>query len=171
MHFNVKKLVIFITVLLFPMYATALITVAMYSTKNPKKKLGDITFKNTVKGLLITPNLRGLKPGMHGLHLHENASCKEGGKLAGGHFDPYKTGKHLGPYQDSGHLGDMPILYVNSSGFANISRVAPRLKEIDIYNHAVMIHRNSDNYSDIPIPLGGGGARVACGYLSSKRKK
>ena len=30
---------------------------------------------------------------------------------------------------------------------------------------AIMIHVGGDNYSDQPAPLGGGGARLACGVL------
>ena len=28
-----------------------------------------------------------------------------------------------------------------------------------------MVHAGGDNYSDMPVPLGGGGARVACGVI------
>ncbi|SSP59941.1 Cu/Zn superoxide dismutase [Acinetobacter baumannii] len=28
-----------------------------------------------------------------------------------------------------------------------------------------MIHAGGDNYSDSPLPLGGGGARIACGVI------
>jgi superoxide dismutase, Cu-Zn family len=28
-----------------------------------------------------------------------------------------------------------------------------------------MIHSGGDNYSDAPAPLGGGGARIACGVI------
>jgi Cu-Zn family superoxide dismutase len=28
-----------------------------------------------------------------------------------------------------------------------------------------MIHEGGDNYSDEPAPLGGGGARIACGVI------
>jgi Cu/Zn superoxide dismutase len=31
--------------------------------------------------------------------------------------------------------------------------------------HAAMQHPNGDNYSDTPKPLGGGGARIACGVI------
>ena len=29
-----------------------------------------------------------------------------------------------------------------------------------------MIHVGGDNYSDMPLPLGGGGARIACGVIA-----
>ncbi|NES46128.1 superoxide dismutase family protein, partial [Moorena sp. SIO2C4] len=35
----------------------------------------------------------------------------------------------------------------------------------DLKGHSLIIHAQGDNYSDIPKPLGGGGARVACGVI------
>ena len=81
---------------------------------------------------------------------------------AGGHFDPANTGKHLGP-QGEGHKGDMPALVVGADGKATKSIIAPHLTVADVKGHAVMIHAGGDNYSDQPAPLGGGGARIACG--------
>ena len=42
---------------------------------------------------------------------------------------------------------------------------ANRLKVADVKGRALMIHAGGDNYSDQPKPLGGGGARVACGVI------
>jgi Cu-Zn family superoxide dismutase len=33
-----------------------------------------------------------------------------------------------------------------------------------------MIHEGGDNYSDQPKPLGGGGARIACGVIPAEGK-
>jgi hypothetical protein len=33
-----------------------------------------------------------------------------------------------------------------------------------------MIHEGGDNYADAPKPLGGGGARIACGVIPGKAK-
>ena len=44
--------------------------------------------------------------------------------------------------------------------------LAPRLKNLaEIKGHALMIHQAGDNHSDHPQPLGGGGARMACGVI------
>ena len=44
--------------------------------------------------------------------------------------------------------------------------IAPRIKSLDaLKGHALMIHAGGDNYADQPAPLGGGGARLACGVL------
>ena len=84
------------------------------------------------------------------------------GMAAGGHYDPANTGKHLGPLGE-GHKGDLPALTVDSDGRATKDVVAPHLKVSDVKGHSIMIHAGGDNYSDQPAPLGGGGARIACG--------
>jgi superoxide dismutase, Cu-Zn family len=43
--------------------------------------------------------------------------------------------------------------------------VAPRLKVSDLKGRSLIIHANPDNYSDQPEPLGGSGARIACGVI------
>lgn len=131
---------------------------------NHNTALGRVIFTDTQYGLLIQPKLSNFTPGLHGLHLHQHADCGDMGNHAGGHFDPQNTNSHQGPYGE-GHLGDLPALYVDSQGQANLTTLAPRLKVSDLPGLALMIHANGDNYSDTP-PLGGGGARMACGVIS-----
>ena len=45
--------------------------------------------------------------------------------------------------------------------------LAPRLKVSMLQGHALVVHEGGDNYSDLPLPLGGGGARFACGVVAS----
>lgn len=142
------------------------VTVKIYSTDQAHTLLGTVVAKDTKKGLELIPHLKGLTPGDHGFHVHAHASCDHEGMDAGGHLDPANTNKHLGPYNKDGHLGDLPVLVVNAKGVANKAEVAPRLTVKDIKGHALMIHAGGDNYSDEPKPLGGGGARVACGVIS-----
>ncbi len=134
--------------------------------------IGLIVFQDTSKGLKVMPNLRGLTPGQHGMHVHQNPDCgpkDQDGKMvpglaAGGHFDPGNTGRHEGP-DGEGHLGDLPVLYVGADGNATRSAWAPRLKAADLTGRAIVIHAGGDNYSDEPAKLGGGGARAACGVV------
>ena len=42
---------------------------------------------------------------------------------------------------------------------------APALTLADVEGRTLMIHENGDNYSNEPKPLGGGGARIACGVI------
>lgn len=135
-------------------------------------ELGQVVISETAYGLVFTPNLAGLPAGLHGFHLHENPSCEpkeKDGKMtaalgAGRHYDPAKTGKHDLPWGE-GHLGDLPALYVDTEGKATNPVLAPRLKMADLSGRALMIHAGGDNHSDHPAPLGGGGARMACGVI------
>lgn len=148
-----------------------LIQVYQVDAKGVGASIGTVTFKQTAKGLLITPALGKLSPGEHGFHIHENGSCEAAekeGKMgaalaAGGHLNPEKVAHHGTPLD--GHLGDLPALTVNDKGFATTPVLAPRLKLTDIQGRAIMIHAGGDNYSDSPKPLGGGGDRVACGVI------
>jgi len=58
--------------------------------------VGQVTVSESRYGLVFTPDLKGLAPGLHGFHVHQNPDCgpqeKEGKKVAalaaGGHYDP-----------------------------------------------------------------------------------
>jgi Cu-Zn family superoxide dismutase len=65
-----------------------------------------------------------------------------------------------------GHSGDLPVLDVAADGSAKTSVTAPRIKDLEaVRGRALVIHAGGDNFSDEPAPLGGGGARIACGVL------
>ncbi|WP_346836938.1 superoxide dismutase [Cu-Zn] SodC [Microbulbifer sp. SAOS-129_SWC] len=154
--------------------AQADITIEMHAVnKNGVgKAIGTVTVTQNRYGLVFTPALQGLHEGLHGFHVHQNPSCapmEKDGKMvpalgAGGHYDPKSIGRHSFPW-GTGHLGDLPALYVDSSGRATSPVLAPRLKLSDLKGRALMIHAGGDNYSDNPKPLGGGGPRVACGVI------
>jgi len=147
-------------------YASNIIVPVQLFTENGQNKdIGTITLESSPCGVLITPNLYDLPPGIHGFHIHVKPTCAEHGMAAGGHFDPAKTDEHHGPYQHKGHLGDMPVLIVNADGRATLPTLAPRFKLTDVSHHALMIHAGGDNYSDQPEKLGGGGERIACGVI------
>jgi superoxide dismutase, Cu-Zn family len=153
--------------------ATAEASVNSISAAGVGPNLGMVTFADTPGGLLITPKLSGLPPGQHGFHIHEKGDCGPGtnqgktaaGFAAGGHYDPMHTKKHLGPLSTAGHRGDLPVLVVDSRGDATQAVTAPHLTVTEIRGRSIMIHAGGDNYSDTPAPLGGGGARIACGVI------
>lgn len=135
--------------------------------------IGTVYLTETAHGVVFTPDLKDLTPGLHGFHVHEKPSCdaaetqgkKTPAGAAGGHYDPEKSGKHGSPWGD-GHLGDLPPLYVDQHGKASTPVLAPRIKNVaQISDRALMVHAGGDNHADHPAPLGGGAARVACGII------
>lgn len=134
--------------------------------------VGTVTLSDSPDGMKLAFGLKGLPPGDHGMHVHENASCmpaaKDGqmmaGLAAGGHYDPEGTGHHMGP-NGAGHLGDLEVISIDASGLDTEITTAKRLHVKDIRGRALVIHAGADNYSDEPKPNGGGGDRIACGLI------
>ena len=153
-------------------FADIVVPMNLVDEKGVGASVGQVTISESKYGLVFTPSLQGLSPGIHGFHLHQNASCEpkeKDGKMiaagaAGGHYDPAATNVHGTPWGD-GHLGDLPPLYVEANGTANQAVLSPRLKLSDLQGRALMIHAGGDNHSDHPAALGGGGARVSCGVI------
>jgi len=153
-------------------WADVIVQMNLAGEKGVGAPVGRVTISTSPYGLVFTPELSGLPPGLHGFHLHENPSCEakeKDGKMvpalaAGGHYDPAASNKHGLPWGD-GHLGDLPALYVDSAGKAIYPLLAPRLKLADLQGRSLMIHVGGDTHADHPAPLGGGGARLACGVI------
>jgi Cu-Zn family superoxide dismutase len=137
-------------------------------------RIGTILLRDASGGLLLETDLSGLPPGTHGFHLHSQGSCEPAANPEGqmtaalgaaGHYDPEDTGTHQGP-EGEGHKGDLPVLEAAADGTAKETLAARRLTVADARGRALMIHAGGDNYSDEPKPLGGGGARIACGVVN-----
>ena len=140
--------------------------------KGVGQAVGNVVISESPYGVVFSPALSGLPQGLHGFHVHENASCapkEKDGKMvpalaAGGHYDPAGTKRHGLPWGD-GHLGDLPALVVDAGGSATYPVLAPRLKMSDLKGRSLMVHVGGDNHADHPAPLAGGGARMACGVI------
>ena len=152
--------------------ADLVVPMSLVSDQGIGKSIGTVTISEGPKGVVFTPKLTDLAPGVHGFHVHQNPDCAaamKDGKMtpalaAGGHYDPANVGKHEGPL-GKGHLGDLPALTVGADRKATAAVTAPHLKMADVKGRSLMIHAGGDNYSDQPAPLGGGGARIACGVI------
>lgn len=134
--------------------------------------IGTIHAADSTQGLRLTPLLKGLAPGPHGMDLHGHGDCGAGeaagkkvpGLAAGGSFGPGKTTAQTGP-EGSGLLGDLPALVVDPDGIARRPAVAARLKLAQIKGRSIVIHAGAENDVDQPASAGGDGARVACGVV------
>jgi len=140
------------------------------------ESIGSISAQDTEYGLLLTPALSGLVPGIHAFHVHTNPDCgpaEKDGKLvpglaAGGHYDPQNTGRHEGSHRNSlGDLplGDLPPLVVNSEGNATAPVLAPWLTTEDLQGRSLIIHLHGHNHADSPLPPSGEAPRLACGVF------
>jgi Cu-Zn family superoxide dismutase len=153
--------------------ATAFANIYLATPDGRGAAVGSAIFSDSGAGAHVRLSLHGLPPGQHGFHVHSKSSCdpntKDGQPVpagaAGGHHDPGLTSHHEGP-AGRGHLGDLPYLTVAADGTDTESLDAPRIGDVSsLRGHALVIHAGGDNYADQPAPLGGGGARIACGVI------
>ncbi|MEI6437765.1 MAG: superoxide dismutase family protein [Candidatus Omnitrophota bacterium] len=143
---------------------TALIT----GTGAGSKIGGVVTFTEANGGLTIQANVVNAPPGQHGIHLHENASCAEGGKAAGGHFNPDKVAHGYLPKdgKEHAHAGDMGNIAVDAQGKGSLSVFMPGLTlgkgEHSVAGKSVILHEKSDDFGQ---PTGNAGGRIGCGVI------
>ncbi|MDN4606428.1 superoxide dismutase family protein [Sporosarcina highlanderae] len=139
------------------------------------KKIGEVTLVQEKEGVMINVEAKGLKPGLHGIHIHETGVCTAPDfKSSGAHFNP--TGKEHGFDNPKGwHLGDLPNIEVPDDGKVSMQLTNGEItlkpgqenSILDGDGSALVIHADpDDNKTD---PSGNSGDRIACAALTSKK--
>ncbi|MGE4312783.1 MAG: superoxide dismutase family protein [Pseudobdellovibrionaceae bacterium] len=153
---------------------------AMFKTADVTDKTGNsigvVQMLETDRGLVFRVSLNDLKPGKHGIHVHETGLCmgNAGFTTAGGHFNPGHK-DHGKPHSDSAHAGDLGNLVVGDDGKVESSIMAPQLSllknapagRFSIYDadgSALIIHEGEDDFKTQP--TGDAGGREACAVLT-----
>ena len=148
-------------------------TVKLVDAKGDDVGTATITFTSTQQpGVIVKLDVKGLPPGVHAVHFHQNPKCDAPDfKSAGGHFNP--TNKQHGFDNPQGHhAGDMMNFTVEDNGKANVT-----VKDDDVtlgsakeWNSlhvnegtSIIIHAKADDYKTDP--SGNSGDRIACGTI------
>ena len=134
------------------------------------KSVGTATLSPAAKGVNIELDVKGLTPGEHGMHIHQNAKCEGPGfTTAGGHLNPDSKQHGLDNPQGP-HAGDMPNFTVKADGTAKTKVVAPGITmgsdSHSIFSNggtALVIHAKLDD--EKTDPSGNSGDRVVCGTI------
>jgi len=131
--------------------------------------------KGATRVVMITMKASGLKPGLHGVHLHAVGKCEPPGfTAAGGHFDPGPAGNTDPDANHPFHMGDIPNLEVGKDGTGTLQSVTTRvtlsdgpLSLFDADGTAIIVHANPDKgITGEPKSGVSGGPRVACGVVT-----
>ncbi|MDX2155093.1 MAG: superoxide dismutase family protein [Hyphomicrobiaceae bacterium] len=138
---------------------------------NKGQALGSAKLSGSAGGTVIRLQLKAgsLTPGWHGIHLHAVGDCSDhaGFQASKGHVNhgqkPHGLLHPQGPDE-----GDLPNIFANADGSVNaeVSTRTPMtgangIKDGD--GSALVIHASADDHTTQPI--GGAGARVACGVI------
>lgn len=134
------------------------------------------TQQGTGKIVNITVTVSGLKPGLHGVHLHAVGTCTPDFAAAGGHFDPGPAGNADPDANHPFHMGDIPQLEAGANGTATMKVATTRvtlsagpLSLFDADGSAIIVHGNPDQGITGESKSGvSGGPRVACGVIEKK---
>lgn len=122
----------------------------------------------------VNVHVKGLAPGLHGIHIHSIAACSPTFGAAGGHYNPW--GNEHGLDNPNGpHAGDLPNLIVNGAGIGHLDATTDRVTisagpatlfdtTTAAVGSAFVIHANPDNQST-NADLGGSGPRIACAVI------
>jgi Cu-Zn family superoxide dismutase len=130
---------------------------------------GLVTFTQSGPKVLVTAEIRGLKPNAeHGFHIHEKGDCSSGdGMSTGGHFNP-TTQAHGAHGTGSHHSGDLPSLVADANGIAKLkfesSTITVDSGVTNIIGRGLIVHRDPDDYKTQP--TGNAGPRLACAVIS-----
>ena len=124
----------------------------------------------------VTVAVTGLKPGMHGVHLHAVGKCEPDFAAAGGHFDPGPAGNMDPDANHPFHMGDVPQLNVTANGRGTMKVSTTRvtlsdgpLSLFDADGSAIIIHANPDQgITGEPKSGVSGGPRIACGVINKQ---
>lgn len=138
------------------------------SAKGIGAKIGEIRLSETAAGLVIKPNIHGLKSGAHGFHVHEIGSCDSSilaGKAvaageAAGHYHNHAHHHAQGHSHGDSHgetskpSGDLADLIVDAHQLAEQAILAPQLTLQEVKGRAFMIHALAEDDAS---------QRIACG--------
>ena len=125
-------------------------------------------------GLLIRIEATGLTPGWHGVHIHATGRCDAPFTSAGGHINHPTAVPHGLLNPDGPDDGDLPGIFADATGRVNaelfttrarIAATGPGQWLWDSDGSALVIHAGPDDHHSQPI--GGAGARVACGVMAA----
>lgn len=162
-------IVLVVTVGLMPVvHAAETARAVLRGTAEGSPIRGTVTIQERPDGLRITASISETPPGPHGFHIHTDGSCDNGGKAAGGHYNPegVQHGLWLNDGPSDAHAGDLGNLEVAADGSGSFDELLPALSlnghPYAVAGRAVILHAQPDDFGQ---PTGNAGARIACGVI------
>lgn len=95
----------------------------------------------------VAGSISGLKPGLHGFHVHALGDTTNGCMSTGPHFNPFDK-EHGAPEDENRHAGDLGNVTAGADGVANVSIVDKQIPLIgahSIVGRAIVVHADPDD--------------------------
>ena len=138
---------------------------------------GHVRFIPHKTGLHIDYDIKGLKDGEHGFHIHEYGDLSEGCTSACSHFNPDNC-NHGGLDSKTRHAGDLGNI-VSKDNIAKGRLYAKKLStnpknKYNIVGRMIIVHEDRDDLGkggdEESLKTGNAGKRVACGVIGLASK-
>jgi Cu-Zn family superoxide dismutase len=124
---------------------------------------GTLTLTQEKGDVLVKGSVAGLKPGLHGFHIHMYGDLRKAdGTSAGGHYNPAGH-EHGGPDSKEHHAGDLGNIKAGEDGVANVDIKATDLHLHFIIGRAIVVHADADDFKTPK--TGNAGARIGVGVI------
>jgi len=146
----------------------SIIAIAVFDTKKIK---GTVRFTEDInkQDIVIDIDIAGLKPGLHGFHIHTYGDMSEQCDSMCAHFNPYGK-SHGGPDSVVRHIGDLGNLRADATGVAKYqmrdSAIKLRGTKCNIIGRGLIIHADEDDLGlgshEDSLSTGHAGKRIAC---------
>ena len=119
----------------------------------------------------IYGSIRGLRPGLHGFHIHEAGDMTKGCDSACAHYNPHGH-SHGGLTTKKRHVGDLGNIEAGKNGVAMIDitdRFVKLRGKYSVIGRSLVVHEDEDdlgmgNHEDSHT-TGHSGKRLACGVI------
>jgi Cu-Zn family superoxide dismutase len=119
----------------------------------------------------LSGEVKGLKPGLHGFHVHEFGDGTNGCMSAGPHFNPFGK-EHAGPEDADRHVGDLGNVTATDDGIAKVNISDKHISlsgNLSILGRTLVIHADPDDLGrgghELSKSTGNAGGRLACGVI------
>ena len=173
MNIVLRFMIVVLGLLLYSSTACAAVGVAVLKGTIPDSKIaGLVTLTEVTGGLKVEAEVKNVTPaGKRGFHIHENGSCEDAGKAAGGHFNPdaVQHGLLEKDGHEMAHAGDLGNIEIGEDGTGKLSGFLPGASltegKYNVMGKAVILHEKEDDFGQ---PTGNAGARVGCGIIEAK---
>ena len=132
--------------------------------------VGSAVFLQQDDGVRILLDLKGVTPGIKGVHIHAVGRCEAPSfDSAGAHFNPKLT-EHGTENPRGPHGGDLPNITVDAAGQGHLEVTNPRVtlktgsdSLLDGGGTALVVHEGPDDMRTDPD--GNSGRRIGCGVI------
>ena len=147
--------------------------VCVLDSQTMKKSVSGIVYleETADKKTRIYGSIRGLRPGLHGFHIHEAGDMTKGCDSACSHYNPYGH-THGGLTAKKRHVGDLGNIEAGKNGVATfdiMDRFVKLRGKYSVIGRSLVVHEDEDdlgngNHED-SLTTGHSGKRLACGVI------